>query len=421
MITLPEHEAESTSQPYEASRYASLVLNLGRALHRVGSPAHRLETAMQVMADRLGLQAEFFSTPTALMATLGDGNRQQTYLARVEPGNPNLAKLAELTEVMERLARRELDPVDADQLVKQIDQRPAQYQGAALLTAFVLVSAGVGALIGGGWRELMLAAVLGGVTGLSVIGLTTFGRGGRSELVRLLTPLTAMLVTFLGTLWCGFDGQTALMPSIIAGMIALLPGMDLTVSARELATGHMVSGAARAAYTMMIFALLAFGLMLGGTAGQWLIGPVELLQAGTPPHWLMATGFGLAALGFTVLFQAHWRDWIWMLLACLVASTSIGIGNLLESPVMAAFIGGLAVGLAGNLFARLSGRPGSIMHLPGLILLVPGSIGMRSLTALLDQNVISGIETAFLAGMVAVALTTGMILASVLIPPRVSL
>ncbi|MEM1082269.1 MAG: threonine/serine exporter family protein, partial [Pseudomonadota bacterium] len=74
-----------------------------------------------------------------------------------------------------------------------------------------------------------------------------------------------------------------------------------------------------------------------------------------------------------------------------------------------------------NLFARWSSRPGSIMHLPGLILLVPGSIGLQSLTALLDQNVISGIETAFLAGMVAVALTTGMILASVLIPPKVNL
>ena len=421
MHSLTELDPNDNSQPYEASHYASLVLNLGRALHRVGSPAHRLETAMQIMADRLGLQAEFFSTPTALMVTLGDGNRQKTYLARVEASGPNLAKLAELTIVMEQLARAELDPIEADRIVKQIDQRPPQYRGFTLLTAFVLVSAGVGALIGGGWRELLLAAVLGGVTGASVIGLTYFGQRGRSELVRLLTPLTAMLVTFLGTLWCGYDGQTALMPSIIAGMIALLPGMDLTVSARELATGHMVSGAARAAYTLMIFALLAFGLMLGGTAGQWLIGPVELLQPNAPSLWLMATGFGLAALGFTVLFQAHWRDWIWMLLACLVASTSIGFGNLLESPVMAAFIGGVAVGLAGNLFSRLSGRPGSIMHLPGLILLVPGSIGMRSLTALLDQNVISGIETAFLAGMVAVALTTGMILASVLIPPRISL
>jgi len=76
------------------------------------------------------------------------------------------------------------------------------------------------------------------------------------------------------------------------------------------------------------------------------------------------------------------------------------------------------VGMAGNLFVRFSGRPGSIMHLPGLILLVPGSIGLRSLATLLENDVISGIETAMLAAMIAVALTTGMIVSSVLLPPR---
>ena len=60
------------------------------------------------------------------------------------------------------------------------------------------------------------------------------------------------------------------------------------------------------------------------------------------------------------------------------------------------------------------------MHLPGLILLVPGSIGMRSLSALVGQDVISGIETGFLAIMIAVALATGLILASALVPPRTS-
>ncbi|MFU8832596.1 MAG: threonine/serine exporter family protein, partial [Wenzhouxiangella sp.] len=77
-----DNQSGQIPQPYEASRYASLVLNLGRALLHVGSPAHRLEAAMQIMADRLGLRAEFFSTPTALMVSLGDESKQQTFLAR---------------------------------------------------------------------------------------------------------------------------------------------------------------------------------------------------------------------------------------------------------------------------------------------------------------------------------------------------
>ena len=400
-------------QPYESSRYASLVLNLGRALLHVGSPAHRLESAMQIMAERLGLQAEFFSTPTSLIVSLGDGTRQQTYLARSEPGSPNLSKLADLTDVMNDLAAGTVDPDEADRRVLQIDSEPPRFGFWWQLLGFVAIAGGVTPLIGGGWRETVLATVLGIITGLAVLLL-------RSHLdrSRLTAPLAATLTTFLGTLWCGYDPQTALMPALIASIIALLPGMDLTTACRELSTGHLVSGSSRLASALMVFALLTFGLVLGGMAGQALVGEVGLVNPVERPEWLTPIGLLIAAFGLVVLFQGHRRDWIWMLLASLIAWGSSFIGSLIAAPVVGAFVGALLVGLAGNLFVHVTGRPGSIMHMPGLILLVPGSIGLRSLATLLENDVISGIETALLAGMIAVALTTGMIVASVLIPPR---
>ncbi len=404
------------AQPYQSSRYATLVLNLGRALLRVGAPAHRLESAMQIMAERLGLQAEFFSTPTALIATLGDGQRQQTYLARVEPGGADLGKLAELTEVMEGLSTGALDPIAADARVREIDARPAQHRGPVLLAAYALVSAGAASLIGGGLREALLAGLLGGLTGASVLMLWN-----RAEFSRLLNPLSATLVTFAGTLWCGFDPDTALMPAIIAGMIALVPGMDLTAATRELATGHQVSGAARLASTVVVFALLTMGLALGGWLAQSIVGPVSIGPSSPNPAWLTPLGLALAAIGFVVLFQAFWRDSIWVMAGCVVAWSAGHFGGLLGSPVLAAFLGALAVGLGGNLYARVSGRPASILQLPGLILLVPGSIGMKSLSALLGQDALAGLETGLLAAMVAAALATGLILASALVPPRISL
>jgi len=406
----------SEAQPFQSSPYATLVLNLGRALLRVGSPAHRLESAMQIMAERLGLTAEFFSTPTALIASLGDGKRQQTYLARVEPGSPNLGKLSELSGIMEALACGELEPIEADARVREIDACPPRYRGIPLLMAYVLVSAGACTLIGGGWREALLAGALGGITGTSVLLLWQ-----RAELSRLLNPLSAGLVTLAGTLWCGMDANTALMPSVIAGMITLIPGMDLTAATRELATGHQVSGAARLASTIAVFALLTVGLALGSWIAQQFTSPVQLIPPSPLPDWMIPLGLGTAALGFVVLFQAAWKDWIWIVLACVLAWSASNFGGLLGSPVLAAFVGALMVGIAGNVYARWSKRPGSIMHLPGLILLVPGSIGMRALSALVGQDVISGIETGFLAIMIAVALATGLILASALVPPRTSL
>lgn len=405
-----------TPQPYESNRYAALVLNLGRALLHVGSPAHRLEAAMQIMAKRLGLTAEFFSTPTALIISLGDGEKQRTFLARSEPGATDLAKLADLTQVMEELASGQLEPEQADARVRAIDQAPPIYGYWLQLLGFITLSAGIAPLIGGGWREMLLALVLGSLTGFMVLWLKK-----HLERSRLAAPMAATIVTFLGVLWCGFDPATALVPAVIASIIALVPGMDLTTAARELATGHLVSGSSRLAFAITIFALLVLGLILGGLAGQSLVGTVALTTASPGPFWLPGLGVLLAALGLMLLNQAHLRDWIWILLACLVAYAGARLGLALQAPVVGAFVGALAVGLAGNLFSALSGRPGSIMHLPGLILLVPGSIGLRGLATLVSGDVVTGLETAAIAGMIAAALTTGIILASVLLPPRTSL
>lgn len=408
--TAPIDEAP---QPYETSRYGALVLNLGRALLHVGSPAHRLESAMQIMAQRLGLQAEFFSTPTALMVSLGDGDQQQTYLARSEPGAPNLSKLADLTDVMDALAERRLSPAQADERVRAIDSAPPRFNRGWAFMAFVAIAFGVTPLLGGGWRETLLATGLGVATALNVLLLSS-----HLERSRLIAPLAATSTTFLGTLWCGFDSQTALMPALIASIIALVPGMDLTTACRELATGHLVSGASRMASAAMTFAMLTFGLIVGGLAGQAVVGPVDLVNPNPLPQWMTAPGLLIAAFGLVVLFQGHRRDWIWMLLACFIAWATSFVGVVINAPVIGALTGALIVGLTGNIYVRLTGRPGSIIHIPGLILLVPGSIGLRSLATLLEHDVISGIETALLTAMIAVALTTGMIVSSALVPPR---
>lgn len=368
---------------------------------------------MSIMAQRLGLTAEFFSTPTALLVSLGDGSKQQTFLARSELGSANLSKLADLTEVMADLANDTLSPEKADERVRVIDQSPPLYGWGWQLLGFAILAFGIAPILGGGLKEALLAMALGLLVGTAVLTLRH-----QVERSRLITPLAATLVTFLGTVWCGIDPTTALLPAVTAGMIVLLPGMDLTVAARELATGHVVSGSSRLAFGLTVLALLGLGMVMGGILGQTIVGPVPLAYTPDRSYLWSFIGLGLAAAGLMLLNQAHRRDWPWMLMACVVAWLTAGLGGVLESPVVGAFLGGLAVGLAGNLFVLITGRPGSIMHIPGLIVLVPGSIGLRSVTSLLGDDVVTGIETALLTAIIAIALTTGMMLASVLIPPK---
>ena len=92
-IATPETNAEA-----EAIRF---ILAFARALHTCGTPAHRLESALQACAERLGIQAQFFSTPTSMFASFGPADAQRTCLLRVEPGDVDLGRTTRLDTVLQ--------------------------------------------------------------------------------------------------------------------------------------------------------------------------------------------------------------------------------------------------------------------------------------------------------------------------------
>jgi uncharacterized membrane protein YjjB (DUF3815 family) len=61
------------------------------------------------------------------------------------------------------------------------------------------------------------------------------------------------------------------------------------------------------------------------------------------------------------------------------------------------------------------------LRLPGLLLLVPGSLGFRSLSSLLAADTIAGTDGLFRAALVTVALAVGLFAADLLLPPQRSL
>ncbi len=82
------------------------------------------------------------------------------------------------------------------------------------------------------------------------------------------------------------------------------------------------------------------------------------------------------------------------------------------------FVGALIVGCGSNLYARWRDRPAMIPLAPSLIILVPGSLGYRSLTALLDRQTTEGIEFAFGMVLVAMSLVGGLLASSAVVPPK---
>ena len=117
----------SAAVPPETADAPRLLLELAAALHAAGTPAHRLEGALAAMARRLGVEAAFFSTPTSLMVGIGALEVQRVHLLRVEPGEPNLALVAGLGDVMQAFIDGRCAHAEARLLLSRLQAEPPTY------------------------------------------------------------------------------------------------------------------------------------------------------------------------------------------------------------------------------------------------------------------------------------------------------
>jgi uncharacterized membrane protein YjjB (DUF3815 family) len=66
-----------------------------------------------------------------------------------------------------------------------------------------------------------------------------------------------------------------------------------------------------------------------------------------------------------------------------------------------------------NLFARRKRRTAMVTQVPGLLILVPGSIGLRSMQSLIGQDIEMGIATAFRVAIIGISLAAGLLAGNV--------
>lgn len=404
--------------PMQMGAAVQLVERLGRALHAYGSSSHRLESALDRVSRRLGLEGQFFSTPTGIMASFlpldaTASVAPRTVLLRVEPGEIDLEKLSDLDAVLGRLMREELEPPDALDEVEAIVERPHRYGQLLTFLAFALASGGAARFFGGGLRECAAAAVIGLFT-----GLLAWVAARLENASRLYETVAALVAAFTAIAAAAYWGPLAHGVVIVAALIVLVPGMTLTLAMTELATRNLVSGAARLSGALLVFMTIGVGFAVGSRLGTAVFGAAGAHDPGPQPLWSEALALVITAGALLVLFRGHPRDYGWFLLGSTLSIVGSRTGAGLLGPELGAVIGALMVGVGSNLVARLRDRPVALMQMPGLMLLVPGSLGFRSVTALVAADTLSGVQTAFTVVLVAISLVTGLLMANVLVPPR---
>ena len=81
--------------------------------------------------------------------------------------------------------------------------------------------------------------------------------------------------------------------------------------------------------------------------------------------------------------------------------------------------GGHRLTAAGNAFARWANRPGALIRVPGILMLVPGSASLRGVMNLVQQQDTALGESAALAVLnILLALVAGLLFGNLLLPTR---
>lgn len=391
----------------------ALLLALGRGLHEAGFPAPQLESALQRVAAHVGIEAQFFSTPTSIFSAFGSGATQHVHLFRVEPAQVDLGRLVDLEALVDALVLDEIDLAAALRRARTITAAKPPFHSVVTLAAHAASSAAFAVFLGGAWHEITVAAILG----LLIGGLAVLARR-LAPLSRIFELVAATTASFAAVAAAHLLAPLSVFTATLAGLIVLLPGFTLTIALTELATRHLASGTARLAGALVTFLTLGFGVALGSRLGEVAFGvavPGEPSDAHAVSELLALV---VAAVSLSIILRAPVRELHWLVVAGFIGFFGSRWGAQWLSPQLGMFAGALALGAASNLYAWLRRRPGTTVLVPGVLLLVPGSIGYRSLSELMSREVVPGIETAVEMVLVAVSLVAGLLAANVLTPPR---
>ena len=402
---------------------ARFVTDFARRLHLAGVSAARLEGAVQSTAKSIGVECEIWSSPTGILLSLGEGGdagaSQQTRVLRLEPAEPNLSDLIALDEIAEQVIAGRLDVVEASTRLRALDRPADSKQRTWTVAAFGLAAAAVAGLLRTSWTDIGVAGALGLIIGAIAVASRT-----RPHLAAASEAIAAIVATVLAAGFAHFIAPLSVQTVVIASLIVLMPGLSLTTAVTELASGQLVTGTARFAGAMVVLFKLTFGSVAGAQIVSALGWVPQTAQVLALPAVIEVIATIAAAFSFAILFRASRRDVPLVMVSAVMGYVITRFASGWFAPSQgvnfagAVFFSSLVMAALANLYGRVARRPGTLVRLPSIMLLVPGSVGFRGLASLMERDYTLGMETGVAVLSALVALMAGLLFGSVLVPPR---
>ena len=393
----------------DADSALALLLSAARGAQACGYGAEDTERLVCELAARLGMaDVQMSSLPTQLQLAIGIPGQQRVVLLRVEPMPVDLDRIVRLDAVAREVKAGRIGPREASVRIDAIGRSPPPYGAPMVLFAYCLAAAGAVLLFGEDLPEVLTAALAG-----LAVGAIAVVRSRVRELDLAAELVSAVLAGFIcqtasARLW-PLDPRVA----TLGAVVVLLPGFTLTQAVRELQTRNLLSGLAGFGAASVSFLALVIGAVLGGALGARLFGPARVPPVELP-DWTFLLGAAALGLAAVVVLRAPRREAPTVVGSALLSAGVSHAVSRTVGPALGAFVGAVVIGLVAHLNGRLRSRPVWLVTIPGVLVLVPGSVGYRSLLDLVDRDVATSIETAFQMILTAAGIVFGLLLTDAL-------
>jgi uncharacterized membrane protein YjjP (DUF1212 family) len=305
----------------------------------------------------------------------------------------------------------------ADELANRVG-----HEGAPLLLAYWRLKAIASAPpeFGKWWRLFGFALSASMSSLLFFVGLLDIISSKSNLYASVLEFTAALVVSFLArTFQVHFKSyDLCYFAMALSSLVQLLPGLSLTLGVSEMVAKSHVTGTSRIMYALFSALQLGFGLAMGENLVIWAPKPVSADSCLSPslPVYLKLVWFCGYTFASNVLLNARLDQWPGMAFASFVGYVVSELTSLKLDSSASSVISAFAVGITGTAYSRFTEDLPLVMVLSGILLLVPGGIGVQGVTAMLGDDVLSGMGFVFDMVIVGLSITLGLLIAKIALP-----
>jgi len=338
------------------------LYKLAKALLLYGAPGHRIERYLNMTAQALKATVEFTFLPDSMTMYIEDPKTRASQAKLIRGAGNDLGRWLDTHNISKFVLSDNMTLQDAIYGLDEIGARKPRHNDWFLLFIYGLAGIGIAPFAyGARFVDLPLCFILS--VGLGTLQLKA---APRNHLYSVLFEVSAavlfsFIARMLGSIKNEGDNYLFCYGAISEAAINLIqPGYWITNAILELMNRQIATSGARLMYALVYALLLAYGVSIGSA----LYGTFHLDAVSDPvckdpisPFWnLFFVPFFSAQVG--ILSGATWKQlppmvFLTFAMYCAVFFTDRATKG---SFTLAATMGGLTLGLLGNLYARVGRR-----------------------------------------------------------------